>query len=193
MIKTRPPRRVPIYCPVWQMSSSYLHRSGPRRLRPGVVSIVRATRRAGVSLVMEREVELFTDGDWSFCAVTMAASERVGFEPVVTVVDSSGNLNAFERSDRSSYLAVNIASDKAYTATSFGPSTAQWVDLLEDRGASNLRHVPRGGRFSAHGRRRNNARDWHLRRKLGARPGSGRGSPPQFRQVTSENQNRRHP
>jgi len=76
-------------------------------------------------------------------AETIAASERVGFEPVVAVVDAAGNLKAFERSDRSSFLAVNIAIDKAYTAASFGLTTAQWVDLLEDRGASNLRHVPR--------------------------------------------------
>lgn len=75
--------------------------------------------------------------------LAIAASERVGFEPVVAVVDASGNLKAFERSDRSSYLAINIAIDKAYTAAAFGLSTAQWVDLLEDRGASNLRHVPR--------------------------------------------------
>jgi uncharacterized protein GlcG (DUF336 family) len=76
-------------------------------------------------------------------AESIAASARVGFEPVVAVVDAAGNLKAFERSDRSSYLAVNIAIDKAYTAAAFGLSTAQWVDLLEDRGASNLRHVPR--------------------------------------------------
>jgi uncharacterized protein GlcG (DUF336 family) len=76
-------------------------------------------------------------------AETITACERVGFEPVVAVVDAAGNLKAFQRSDRSSYLGVNIAIDKAYTAASFGLSTAQWVDLLEDRGASNLRHVPR--------------------------------------------------
>jgi len=76
-------------------------------------------------------------------SATIAAAERVGFEPVVAIVDAAGNLKAFERSDRSSFLAVNIAIDKAYTAASFGLTTAQWVDLLEDRGASNLRHVPR--------------------------------------------------
>ncbi len=76
-------------------------------------------------------------------AETIASSARVGFEPVVAIVDAAGNLKAFERSDRSSYLAVNIAIDKAYTAAAFGLSTAQWVDLLEDRGAANLRHVPR--------------------------------------------------
>lgn len=76
-------------------------------------------------------------------AETISASAGVGFEPVVAIVDAAGNLKAFGRSDRSSYLAVNIAIDKAYTAAAFGLSTAQWVDLLDDRGASNLRHVPR--------------------------------------------------
>ncbi|MBP1850049.1 GlcG/HbpS family heme-binding protein [Rhizobium halophytocola] len=76
-------------------------------------------------------------------AETLTASERAGFEPVIAIVDASGNLKAFERSDRSSYLAVTIAIDKAYTAASFGLSTAQWNDLVDDRGASNLRHVPR--------------------------------------------------
>jgi uncharacterized protein GlcG (DUF336 family) len=76
-------------------------------------------------------------------AETIAASARVGFEPVVAVVDAAGNLKAFERNDRSSFLAVNIAIDKAYTAASFGLSTAQWVDLVDDRGAANLKLVPR--------------------------------------------------
>lgn len=76
-------------------------------------------------------------------ATTTAASERVGFEPVVAIAGAAGNLKVFERSDRSSYLAVNIAIDKAYTAASLGLSTAQRVDLLDDRRASNLRHVPR--------------------------------------------------
>ncbi len=76
-------------------------------------------------------------------AETIAASARVGFEPVVAIVGASGNLKAFERSDRSSFLAVNIAIDKAYTAASFGLSTTQWVDLVDDRGAANLKLVPR--------------------------------------------------
>lgn len=128
-------------------------------------------------------------------ADTVAAAERIGFEPVVAIVDVAGNLKAFERSDRSSYLAVNIAIDKAYTAASFGLSTAQWVDLLEDRGASNLRHVPRvmaaAGGFP-HGGRGDYWRDRHFRGKLGAGPGSWRRSPSQFFQVTSTQFRRKH-
>lgn len=76
-------------------------------------------------------------------AETIAASARVGFEPEVAIVDASGNLKAFECSDRSSFLAVNSAIDKAYKADSFGLSTAQWVDLVDDHGAANLKLVPR--------------------------------------------------
>lgn len=76
-------------------------------------------------------------------AETLTASRRVGFEPVIAIVDAAGNLKAFDRSDRSSYLAINIAIDKAYTAASFGLTTRQWVDLVAEPGASNLRHVPR--------------------------------------------------
>lgn len=74
---------------------------------------------------------------------TMAAAQRIGFEPVIAIVDAAGRLKAFERTDRSSYLAIDIATDKAFTAAAFGLSTHQWVDLVEDRNASNLRHVPR--------------------------------------------------
>lgn len=74
---------------------------------------------------------------------TLAASHRIGFEPAIAIVDAAGNLKAFERSDKSSFLAINVAIDKAYTAASFGLPTHQWVDLLEDRGAAHLQHVPR--------------------------------------------------
>ncbi len=74
---------------------------------------------------------------------TLAASRRIGFEPAVAIVDAAGNLKAFDRTDGSSFLAVNIAIDKAYTAASFGLPIHQWVDLLDDRGAHHLQHVPR--------------------------------------------------
>jgi hypothetical protein len=127
-------------------------------------------------------------------AASIAACERIGFEPVVAIVDGAGNLKAFERSDKNSFLAVNIAIDKAYTAAYFGLSTAQWVDLLDDRAASNLRHAPASWprrRFSDHGGRRDHRWPWHFRRQLGAGPGSRRGSPSQFRPVAPSDKSKR--
>ena len=83
------------------------------------------------------------DAAAALIAATMEASRRIGFEPVVAITDAAGNLKAFERSDRSSYLAVHMAIDKAYTAASFGLSTHEWVDLVEDRNSANLKLVPR--------------------------------------------------
>ena len=79
----------------------------------------------------------------SLIAATMEAARRIGFEPVVAITDVAGNLKAFERSDRSSYLAVHIAIDKAYTAASFGLATHEWVGLTEDHNSANLKLVPR--------------------------------------------------
>ncbi|MDI4234172.1 heme-binding protein [Bradyrhizobium sp. Arg237L] len=85
-------------------------------------------------------------------AETIAASERIGFEAVVAVVDAAGNLKALERSDRSSYFAVSAATDKAYTAAAFGSPTDKWVDIIEDRDSSNVcvrpRFVAAAGGFS---------------------------------------------
>lgn len=76
-------------------------------------------------------------------AATLTAAQRIGFEPSIAIVDSAGNLKAFERSDKSSYLAINIAIDKAYTAASFGLSTKEWATLIEDPNAAQLAGVPR--------------------------------------------------
>lgn len=84
-----------------------------------------------------------SEGAARLVAATLAQAQRIGFEPSIAIVDAAGNLKTFERSDKSSFLAVNIAIDKAYTAASFGLSTHQWMDLLEDRGAAHLRGVPR--------------------------------------------------
>ena len=84
-------------------------------------------------------------------ADTVAAAERIGFEPVVAIVDVAGNLKAFERSDRSSYLAVNIAIDKAYTAASFGLPTDQWHDALQNHSAAVREGIVRRLRFVGFG------------------------------------------
>ena len=75
-------------------------------------------------------------------AAVQAASD-LGVSVNVALVDAAGVLAAFVRMPGAPLHSIDIAIDKAYTAASFGLSTAQWVDLLEDRGASNLRHVPR--------------------------------------------------
>ncbi|HEY8026289.1 MAG TPA: heme-binding protein [Burkholderiaceae bacterium] len=71
------------------------------------------------------------------------ACRDIGIEVAIAVVDPSGNLKAFERTDGGSFLASEIAVDKAWTAVTFGLATHQWVDVLADRNAAQLAHRPR--------------------------------------------------
>ncbi|WP_414450009.1 heme-binding protein [Burkholderia sp. 22PA0099] len=79
------------------------------------------------------------------------ASEAIGFEPAIAITDPSGHLRAFERTDNSSFLAADIAIDKAWTAATFGIDTNVWIEVLKEPGAAYLQHRPRltpvGGGF----------------------------------------------
>lgn len=123
-------------CRSWSVNTVLHRASGPSHSSlNGKDLILSKSSFTSPSITREAATKLVAD--------TVTISTRIGFEPVVAIVDAAGNLKAFDRSDKGSYLAINIAIDKAYTAASFGLSTAEWVDLVEDPGASNLRHVPR--------------------------------------------------
>ena len=49
----------------------------------------------------------------------------------VAVVDSGGHLAAFLRMPGSAIHSINIATDKAYTALSFGLATSQWGPIAD--------------------------------------------------------------
>ncbi len=50
----------------------------------------------------------------------------------IAIVDESGNLKAFSRMDGAPVIGLQISQDKAWTAVSFGVSTAQWFDFIKD-------------------------------------------------------------
>lgn len=64
---------------------------------------------------------------------------------VIAIVDESGILKAFNRMDGAALLSVSIAQDKAYTAVSFGISTAEWFDFIKDDPPllNSITHTPR--------------------------------------------------
>ncbi|MPZ70584.1 MAG: heme-binding protein [Actinobacteria bacterium] len=51
---------------------------------------------------------------------------------VISVVDRDGTLKAFLRMDGAPQLSVDIAQNKAYTATAFGISTDNWYEFIKD-------------------------------------------------------------
>jgi uncharacterized protein GlcG (DUF336 family) len=64
-----------------------------------------------------------------------AAEEKareMGHPMVIAVCDESGVLKAFSRMDGAALLSVQVAQDKAYTATGFGMATEGWHDFIKD-------------------------------------------------------------
>lgn len=63
-------------------------------------------------------------------AATAKAAE-INVPAVIAVVDESGALKAFRRMDNAPLLSVDIATNKAYTAVSFGIATHEWFDFIK--------------------------------------------------------------
>ena len=61
----------------------------------------------------------------------LAASEEIGIEVSIAVTDAAGNLKAFERMDGALFLTGDVATDKAWTAASYGVATHVWNALVK--------------------------------------------------------------
>lgn len=66
-----------------------------------------------------------------------------GFAATIAITDEGGHLRAFERADTAPFLTVGVATDKAWTAASFGMSTHQWNQYMTEPTVAPLAHHPR--------------------------------------------------
>ena len=74
----------------------------------------------------------------------LAAARDIGIEAAVAITDATGNLRAFERTDGAPFLTVDVAIDKAWTASSFGYATHVWNDYITaDPKVAPLAYRPR--------------------------------------------------
>lgn len=74
----------------------------------------------------------------------VAKSVADGKVMVIAVCDAAGNLKAFRRMDGSPNLSVDIAINKAWTASSYGFPTHGWGAFLAgDEGVRQIAHTPR--------------------------------------------------
>lgn len=74
----------------------------------------------------------------------LAAARDIGIPAAVAVVDATGNLRAFERTDDAPFLTVDIAIDKAWSSASFGYPTHVWNDYVSnDPAVAPLAYRPR--------------------------------------------------
>lgn len=89
-------------------------------------------------------------------SITQAASDRlidaatskaleIKVPMAISIVDEAGNLKAFRRMDGAPLLSVDIATNKAYTAVSFGIPTHGWFDFIKDDPPllNGIVHTPR--------------------------------------------------
>lgn len=76
-------------------------------------------------------------------AEARAASAELGIAVTIAVTDAGGHLKVFDRADDAPFLTVDVAIDKAWTATSFGLATHVWNAILADSKVAQLAHRPR--------------------------------------------------
>ncbi|MCK9688067.1 GlcG/HbpS family heme-binding protein [Scleromatobacter humisilvae] len=72
-----------------------------------------------------------------------AASRDLGIRVTIAVTDAGGHLAALARDDGAPFLTVDVAIDKAWTATSFGLPTHVWSDVIANPQVAQLAHRPR--------------------------------------------------
>jgi uncharacterized protein GlcG (DUF336 family) len=86
---------------------------------------------------------LTLDGAQALLAKARAACAERGFAATIAITDAGGHLRAFERADTAPFLTVDVATDKAWTAASYGMSTAQWNQYMGEATVAPLAHQPR--------------------------------------------------
>lgn len=83
------------------------------------------------------------DAAQALLSAAEAASRELGIKVTIAVTDAGGHLAALTRHDGAPFLSVNVAIDKAWTATSFGLPTHVWADVIANPGVAQLAHQPR--------------------------------------------------
>ncbi|ART49924.1 MULTISPECIES: GlcG/HbpS family heme-binding protein [Acidovorax] len=99
------------------------------------------------------QVQRVIDAPAALRAVTAAvqAAAALGVHVNVAVVDAAGVLAAFARMPGAPLHSVDIAIDKAYTATSFGLPTSRWNEVLQQHSQAVREGLVRRPRFVAFG------------------------------------------
>ncbi|NWB98348.1 heme-binding protein [Pseudomonas gingeri] len=87
--------------------------------------------------------QLSLDAVHELLAKARQACAARGFAATIAVTDSGGHLQVLERADNVPFLTVAVATDKAWTAASFGMSTSQWNQYMAEPTVAPLAHHPR--------------------------------------------------
>ena len=107
-----------------------------------------------MTTIVKRSIDAKTAEQAIEAAAKKAA--ELGLRMCIAVTDEAGDLKAFRRMDGAPKLSTEIATNKAYTAASFGMSTHAWFDFIKNDPPllHGITHTPRlvvfGGGFPIH-------------------------------------------
>jgi uncharacterized protein GlcG (DUF336 family) len=109
----------------------------------GALAAFAAPSAAGAQVLMQRDVSLHMG--LAIAEEAVAECERAGNSISVAVVDRVGRLRVFLQGDKASPHNIELARRKAYTARTFGRSSADWakrtIDVPELAGQRQLTDV----------------------------------------------------
>jgi uncharacterized protein GlcG (DUF336 family) len=107
-----------------------------------------------MTTIVKRSIDAKTAEQAIEAAAKKAA--ELGLRMCIAVTDDAGDLKAFRRMDGAPKLSTEIATNKAYTAASFGMPTHAWFDFIKNDPPllHGITHTPRlvvfGGGFPIH-------------------------------------------
>ena len=107
-----------------------------------------------MTTIVKRSIDAKTAEQAVEAAAKKAA--ELGLRMCIAVTDEAGDLKAFRRMDGAPKLSIEIATNKAYTAASFGMPTHAWFDFIKNDPPllHGITHTPRlvvfGGGFPIH-------------------------------------------
>jgi uncharacterized protein GlcG (DUF336 family) len=96
-------------------------------------------------LVARHDIDL--DAALAALAGARRAAELLGVALGITVVDGAGGVVASIRMDGAQLVAVELATDKAFTAAAFGEPTETWADSTAPGGSNWGMTTTCGGRL----------------------------------------------
>jgi uncharacterized protein GlcG (DUF336 family) len=109
---------------------------------PAVVAAL-APLPAGAQVLMQRDVSLKMA--ITIAETAIAECEKAGNDVSVAVVDRAGRLRVFLQGDKAAPHNIELAQRKAYTARTFGRTSAEWAERTgagsELAGQRQLDHV----------------------------------------------------
>jgi uncharacterized protein GlcG (DUF336 family) len=79
-----------------------------------------------------QKASITTEASWRILAAAEAKARELGIPSTIAITDESGALKTFTRMDGAALLTVQIAQDKAYTASSFGMATDGWHEFIKN-------------------------------------------------------------